>query len=136
MARVKARQLEPQRNHGYHGAITATIDRSIPAGAIVVVNGYTGADLAVELASNSSKRRSSGMLFILQNGGQGGDRLPCLVFTTLPTGDAPKKVGDPIWLGRDGEWSYTKPKTNPVQIGEVISSPSGNRVLLAPQARY
>ena len=112
MARVKARQLEPQRNHGYHGAITATIDRSIPAGAIVVVNGYTGAD------------------------GQGGDRLPCLVFTTLPTGDAPKKVGDPIWLGRDGEWSYTKPKTNPVQIGEVISSPSGNRVLLAPQARY
>ena len=136
MARIKARSLVPQKNLGYHGAINAIVDRDISAGAIVVVNGDRGACFTVEPASNSSRRRSSGLLYVLRNGGKSGDLLTGLSFLTVPIEDSKKKLGDPVWLGREGVWTFTKPKTNPIQVGEVIDSPSGKRVLLAPQARY
>lgn len=135
MPKIKPRHLEPQRTLGYHGAIRALAEVDIPAGAIVVVTGATTASLTVQLASPANSRLSKGMLFTVRNGVLSGDLADCYTFQVIPTVDQ-KKDGAPVWLVKEGRWSFHKPKNSPIQVGTFMVTDSGNRVLLAPQGRY
>ena len=135
MARVKARQLEPQRAIGFHGAIAAVAETDIPAGSIVVISGFLRAGFTVRPASNSSIRLSSGLLLVTRNPVTAGNPIHCYTHQVIPSEES-KKDGEPVWLGREGKWTFNKPKARPVQIGKVMSSEMGVNILLAPQGRY
>lgn len=135
MAKLKARHLEPQKNIGYHGAIVAVAETDMPAGSLVVVSGILRSGFSVRPASNSSIRLSSGLLYITRYRVEAGNPIHCYTHSTLPLTET-KKDGEPVWLGRDGKWTYTKPKSRAVQVGKVVKTGLETNLLLAPQGRY
>jgi hypothetical protein len=135
MARVKARHLEPQKEIGYHGAIVAIAETDMPAGSLVVASGILRSGFSVRPASNSSIRLSSGLLYITRNRVEAGNPIHCYTYSTLPLEET-KKDGEPVWLGRDGKWTFTKPKSRAIQVGKAVKTGFGMSLLLAPQGRY
>lgn len=135
MALIKARNLEPQRDLGNHGAISGTAEMDLLAGTLVVVTGHKGTALTVRAASNASRRLSSGLLYITKHRVSAGGMVHCYSYMVIPNSTA-KKDGQAIWLARDGKWTLTKPKACAVQVGKAMDCQGTLKILLAPQGRY
>ena len=137
MARIKARSISPQYTTDSLGSIWATAKGDILKGSVVVVTGVRSNTFTVESASSQSIRRSSGLLYVLNYPANSGESTIGYNTLILPySGEKKVKDGDAIWLGRDGAWTLTKPKTRAIQVGRILGSGDSAQVLLAPQGRY
>mgnify|MGYP003646225633 CR=1 FL=1 len=137
MGRVKARSIEPQMVGDAVGAIQGRAKGDLLGGSLIVVTGTTSGRFQVEAASNQSIRCSSGLLYSIYRPALSGEMCTGRIIQVLPyAGDKKVKDGDALWLGRDGAWSLTKPKTRAIQVGRIIGSGDSAQVLLAPQGQY
>lgn len=129
--KLKLAQLPLQMDTGYHGAIRALTLEDIKRGDVVAVVGRKGAYLQVALADAS--RANHSMLFVADHESPAGDIIRCMSFRVsnqeLPTG---AKIGNPVYLGKNGQVTTRTTSKKPRIIGTVIDDEGELRALIAP----
>ena len=136
MPKVKPQYLHPQRSVGHHGSIAGQSTEKLTKHQIVIVYGLKGDRLLVRPASSGRKSQHSGFLSVVDHDSPPDAPVRCVSYSVVEMDNPRGRVGDPVYLNREGGWTLIEPKVGKKQVGTVIALEQGKGVLLAPNLAY
>lgn len=136
MPKIKPQYLHPQRSKGHHGSIAGQAMEDLTKNQIVIVSGLKGDRFLVRSASSARKSQHIGFLSIADHDSSADAPIRCLSYSVIEMKNSRGRVGDPVYLNREGGWTLIEPKVGKKQVGTVIELTKGKGVLLAPNLAY